>query len=179
MYHYVFGVLIAVCAAIYADVGGLGTLIKLSSNASYYLSILILKCMAIFVAYHLWFQKFMFKAALSVAYLGKDQIALLILKYLGPKRCPLWFYQDLLPELPLPKPEDTINRWLKSIEPLVTEEQLTDATSAAREFLQTDAPELQSVLIKRAKASPNGNWLESFWLEFAYLRSVARFSSCF
>ena len=161
---------IAICAALFVDVGGLLPNSHNSGQASYHLSLLTLKFMAVFIAYHLWFQKFMFKAALSVAYLGRDKFALAILKYLGPKRCPLWFYQDLLPDLPLPKVEDSVRKWLESIKPIVNEDQLADATAASSEFLQSDAAELQKVLVQCAKASPNGNWLENFWLEFAYLR---------
>jgi hypothetical protein len=161
------GAVLAGCAALFVGVFTSSQ----SNNLSYQLSILCLKCMLAFLVFHIWFKTFMFKAALSVAYLGADKLALFILKFMGPKRCPLWFYQKLLPELPLPKLEDTVKRWLKSIEALVTEEQMAEATSAAQELLQSeDAKELQKFLSDRAKANPNGNWLEEFWLEFAYLR---------
>lgn len=114
--------------------------------------------------------KNIFKAALSAALVVRNRVALSTLKDLGGQRQPLWAHQDSLPELPLPKPEVTINRWLQSIQPFINAEQAAEATSAAQEFLQTDAAELQKVLVERAKASSNGNWLEDFWLEFAYLR---------
>jgi hypothetical protein len=167
--HFIVAV-VAVSVALFADFGGFGYPKEKTGQTSYRLSLLTLKCMALFISYHLFFHKFMFKAALSVAYLGKDKFALAILKYLGPKRCPLWFYQSLLPELPLPKVEDTIKRWLLSISPLVNEEQLADATAAANDFIKMDASDLQKFLAERAKANANGNWLEEFWLEFAYLR---------
>jgi len=124
----------------------------------------------VYWAFQLLVKPRLLRKALAVAYKGTDKFALAILKYLGPKRCPIWFYQKMLPPLPLPKVEDSVKQWLRSIEPLVDEVQRAEAEAAAQQFLQSNPGELQALLAGLAKKSPNQNWLESLWLEFAYLR---------
>lgn len=88
-------------------------------------------------------------------------------------------YQPALPALPLPKVEDTLERWLRSVRPWLAPADYDAAARAAETFLATEAAPLQEWLLARAKACAEdaraaggggGNWLSDLWLEFAYLR---------
>jgi len=123
-----------------------------------------------------WFlyvlRRLLLKLALKKAYKGKDKLALLILKVLGGNKSKLLEMQDMLPRLPLPPVKKSLERWLASVEPLLTPDQYEDAKSAAFEFEHSgQAKMLQNELKQRAAKSPN--WLTDWWVEFAYLRQRA------
>ncbi|XP_078621988.1 peroxisomal carnitine O-octanoyltransferase-like isoform X1 [Branchiostoma floridae x Branchiostoma japonicum] len=87
------------------------------------------------------------------------------LKALGERT---WQHQDTLPPLPVPDLQHTMDRYLESVKPHVTAEEYKRAEEAVRQFLDGDGPELHRQLLDRA--STRKNWLEDWWLEFAYLR---------
>eukprot|EP00960_Hanusia_phi_P022805 674192-Hanusia_phi.AAC.1 len=106
--------------------------------------------------------------ALKHAY-KDNQHALLALKLLGGSSPALDEFQSLLPALPVPKLSATLKQWLESVRPLVSEESFRRAEEAAREFESSkEGKELQAQLVKRSKKC--SNWLEDWWVEFAYLR---------
>lgn len=80
-------------------------------------------------------------------------------------------YDNQLPSLPVPSIEQSIRKLLDTIKPIVTDEETFKNTQRkASDFLQDpQVHQLQQLLEERAKH--NKNWLESWWLEFAYLRS--------
>ena len=59
------------------------------------------------------------KLALRVAYKG-NKPALTVLKLLGGKSPSLFAFQEHLPNLPLPQLKDTLDKWLLSVEPIVS-----------------------------------------------------------
>ncbi|CAL2049272.1 unnamed protein product [Caenorhabditis brenneri] len=73
-------------------------------------------------------------------------------------------HQNLLPNLPLPKMEESIDKYLKSLIPIVTQEELNSITTLAKEFSKSeDAKKLQEFLILKSSASKN--WLEDWWYD--------------
>lgn len=80
-------------------------------------------------------------------------------------------YDKELPSLPVPTIEQTVYKLLESIKPIANDEFAYRQTeSKALALLQDhDVNELQKLLKERA--SKEKNWLESWWTEFAYLRS--------
>lgn len=79
-------------------------------------------------------------------------------------------YDDKLPSLPVPKLEQTVHKLLDTIEPIGYGNKFELTKKRAQEFLEdANVLELQQMLEERAKTSRN--WLEDWWLEFAYLRS--------
>ncbi|XP_054285113.1 carnitine O-acetyltransferase-like [Macrosteles quadrilineatus] len=85
-----------------------------------------------------------------------------------------------LPRLPVPQLQDTLNKCLRSIRPLVTPEQLAQTETVFRQFGEPGGvgSQLQQLLIKRAEK--HENWLADWWLNSAYLEyrsSVVVFSS--
>mmetsp|Transcript_5872 Transcript_5872/g.14085 ORF Transcript_5872/g.14085 Transcript_5872/m.14085 type:complete len:709 (+) Transcript_5872:140-2266(+) len=124
------------------------------------------------LAWRFVIRRFLLKQALSVAYLGKSSIALLLLKFLGGKKPKLMDFQDLLPTLPVPKLQRSVDKWLASVKPLVTAAEYTEAEAAAKELVSSEqGKRLQKKLEERART--HKNYLTEWWVEFAYLRSRA------
>lgn len=80
-------------------------------------------------------------------------------------------YDRQLPSLPVPSVKQSLFKLLDSIKPIAPNEAHYRETETKALALLQDAQvnELQEMLKKRA--SEYSNWLEDWWLEFAYLRS--------
>ncbi|GLD99250.1 hypothetical protein PINS_up007968 [Pythium insidiosum] len=77
-------------------------------------------------------------------------------------------FQDELPPLPLPPLEQTIERYIKSCEPLLTPQELEHTKAVCHDFVHGVGPQLQEVLQERAASERN--WIEEWWETFAYLQ---------
>ncbi|CAN3376038.1 hypothetical protein DIURU_003187 [Diutina rugosa] len=84
----------------------------------------------------------------------------------GP-RGDLYKYQKDLPKLPVPPLNDTVTKYLKSVEPYLTPEQLAETTAKAQAFVKGQGEQLQSRLQKFA--ADKDNWLAEWWDDYAYL----------
>lgn len=84
----------------------------------------------------------------------------------GPKG-DLFKFQKDLPKLPVPPLQDTVSRYLKSVEPYLTPEQLAETTAKAKQFVAGEGQNLQDRLQKFA--SDKDNWLAEWWDDYAYL----------
>lgn len=80
-------------------------------------------------------------------------------------------YEDSLPHLPVPSLEDTANRYLKSIHPLLTKEEFAASEKAVAAFKKSGGlgEKLQDRLISRAKDPEIKNWIAEWWNDAAYL----------
>lgn len=78
-------------------------------------------------------------------------------------------FQEVLPPLPVPSLKQTCNKYLYSVQPLLTEEEFVRTKAAVTEFQQPGGigEQLQTALIERAESSRN--WIEQWWLDHAYL----------
>lgn len=74
--------------------------------------------------------------------------------------------QQLL-KFPALKLEETIPKFLKTAEPVLTKEELDETKRMAAEFQAKDGAELQKILEKVAET--DDNWLAHRWLKAAYL----------
>eukprot|EP01064_Diplonema_japonicum_P033384 TRINITY_DN6551_c3_g1_i2.p1 TRINITY_DN6551_c3_g1~~TRINITY_DN6551_c3_g1_i2.p1 ORF type:complete len:352 (+),score=82.28 TRINITY_DN6551_c3_g1_i2:47-1057(+) len=72
-------------------------------------------------------------------------------------------HQEKLKKLPVPDLKDTVERYLKTLEPLLTADEFDKAEEEAQEFLKTSGPTLQEKLKKRQTADNLPSWLESWW----------------
>ncbi|XP_052746536.1 carnitine O-acetyltransferase-like [Bicyclus anynana] len=72
-----------------------------------------------------------------------------------------------LPRLPVPKLNDTLSKWLKTVKPFLNDEEYAATTSLVKEFEGGVGQKLQALLEKRA--GKHENWLEDWWLNTAYL----------
>lgn len=76
---------------------------------------------------------------------------------------------EKLPSFPLPKLEDTIQKYLRSVQPLLQPDEYQRSTKIANEFIQSKniGSKLQSLLQQRANSKEN--WLSDYWIKAAYL----------
>ncbi|XP_047515604.1 carnitine O-acetyltransferase-like isoform X1 [Pieris napi] len=74
-----------------------------------------------------------------------------------------------LPQLPVPKLEDTVNKYLKTVRPFLNENEFSNTSKLMNNFASEGGigQKLQSLLENRA--SKHTNWLEEWWLNTAYL----------
>ncbi|GBC01211.1 hypothetical protein RclHR1_00410038 [Rhizophagus clarus] len=83
---------------------------------------------------------------------------------------PLFRYQKSLPKLPVPALKDTLEKYLKSVRPLVNSEEYAKTEAAVAEFQKPGGigEELQRRLLAKANNPNVLNWLEDWWNEIAY-----------
>lgn len=72
-----------------------------------------------------------------------------------------------LPRLPVPKLQQTLSKYLKSVEPFLSDQELLNTKNVIKTFEQNEAPNLQSYLENKAKNCEN--WLSDWWDNTAYL----------
>lgn len=72
-----------------------------------------------------------------------------------------------LPSLPVVPLKETIEKYLKTVEPHLTPAEFTKTIAVAREFEAGKGKKLQELLEERAKH--HDSWLADWWLEGAYL----------
>ncbi|KAK9470118.1 carnitine O-acetyltransferase [Dipodascopsis tothii] len=82
---------------------------------------------------------------------------------------PMLKYQASLPALPVPTLEQTLPRYIQSLRPLLSADEMARSESAVREFLAGDAQKLQDRLLQRAGQPGMKNWLAEWWNEAAYM----------
>ncbi|KAF2348592.1 Acyltransferase ChoActase/COT/CPT, partial [Trinorchestia longiramus] len=78
--------------------------------------------------------------------------------------------RQVLPRLPVPPLQETLHKYLKSVQPLVTEEELSNTRLLVEEFLSNGGlgERLQQHLLQRAASKDN--WMSEWWLDSAYLQ---------
>jgi carnitine O-acetyltransferase len=84
---------------------------------------------------------------------------------------PMLKYQANLPKLPVPALGATLEKYLKSIRPLVDDKEYKETEKAVKDF---EAPgglglQLQERLLARFNDPSVVNWLEDWWLDQAYM----------
>lgn len=73
-----------------------------------------------------------------------------------------------LPRLPVPKLSETIDKYLRSVEPHLTAAELENTRNVSKTFMNGIGDKLQNMLLKRYETEEN--WLSDWWLENAYLK---------
>lgn len=77
--------------------------------------------------------------------------------------------QHTLPKLPVPTLEETLSKYIRSIEPLATSEELERSKALAKDFLKPGGlgQTLQQRLLDVERAAPD-NWLDdTWWIRYA------------
>jgi len=77
--------------------------------------------------------------------------------------------QSALPSLPIPSVHDTCDRWLKSVRPLMDDDEYQECIGLTREFETGIGPRLQMYL--KLKRMFSTNWCSDWWEEYVYLTS--------
>ncbi|KZF21504.1 carnitine acetyl transferase [Xylona heveae TC161] len=84
---------------------------------------------------------------------------------------PMLRFEDSLPRLPVPTLQETAERYVKSVHPLLTPEELNRTKSAVAEFISSGGigEELQKRLVARREDPNVKNWIYDWWNNAAYL----------
>lgn len=80
----------------------------------------------------------------------------------------LYSFQGSLPRLPLPAVHDTMERYLRSVRPLLDDENHARMTELAKEFESGIGKKLQRYLTLKSWWSTN--YVSDWWEEYVYLR---------
>ncbi|KAK4319843.1 hypothetical protein Pmani_009258 [Petrolisthes manimaculis] len=137
-------------------------------------------------AFAVWFGAFMFmKYSLRILYVYKGwmyeergrgrklsistKLWILAVKLLTHFTRPmLYSYQGSLPRLPLPALKDTMSRYLRSVRPLMDDENYTRMEGLVKDFQKGIGKKLQRYLLLKSWWS--ANYVTDWWEEFVYLR---------
>lgn len=96
-------------------------------------------------------------------------------EYLQQSILPSYHFQQCLPKLPVPKLEDTLQRYIRCIEaleghPQVSRSAIEGTKRAVKTFLQCEGPLLQEKLLQYAKEKSDSSYISSPWFDM-YLKS--------
>lgn len=80
-------------------------------------------------------------------------------------------FEDSLPRLPVPTLEETSQKYLRSVEPLLNKSEFENTRKAVAEFAQPNGSgqELQKRLQARREDPKHRNWIYEWWNDAAYL----------
>ena len=92
------------------------------------------------------------------------------LKYLFIRRGKLLTYsfQHALPRLPVPDAASTVQKYIRSVTPLLSTKELEALQQDAHHFVKVEAPKLQGYLV--LKSWLTDNYISDWWRRFVYLR---------
>lgn len=85
----------------------------------------------------------------------------------GNGKYPCFYFEPLLPRLPIPDLNKTLDRMLASMKPVLSDEEFIELLSNTEAFRAKEGPQLQNYLLQRSVNKRN--WLADIWLQLAYL----------
>lgn len=82
-------------------------------------------------------------------------------------------HQESLPNLPVPPLQQTLDKYLKAVQPLINDDEFNTTKSLVKTFGEKGGygEHLHQKLLDHAKRKEN--WLSEWWLDYAYLESRA------
>eukprot|EP00960_Hanusia_phi_P057787 763663-Hanusia_phi.AAC.5 len=90
--------------------------------------------------------------------------------FLGQREPLTYSFQNAMPRLAVPALQCTINKYLRSVQPLLSEKEYENVEREAHAFQKsTEARKLQTLLI--VKSFLSGNYVSDWWEKYIYLRS--------
>ncbi|CAH1792601.1 unnamed protein product [Owenia fusiformis] len=76
-------------------------------------------------------------------------------------------FDEIMPHIPLPTLDETLNRFLTSFKPLLSNDDFANTKKAVESFRKNEGPQLQEGLVRRYNA--RRNWMSDIWMNYAYL----------
>ncbi|GAA6069633.1 carnitine O-palmitoyltransferase 1, liver isoform isoform X1, partial [Tachysurus ichikawai] len=119
-------------------------------------------CLKQLLSYHRW----MFEQHGNVSTTTK--IWVMLVRIFSGRQPLLYSYQGSLPNLPVPAVKDTIQRYMDSVRPLMTDSEFKRMATLARDFELSLGNRLQWYL--KLKALWASNYVSDWWEEYIYLR---------
>lgn len=78
---------------------------------------------------------------------------------------PMLHFQPSLPRLPIPKLENTCDRYLASLKPLLDAESFDKSSTIVKDFQQNVGPQLQSLLQAKDKSQKHTSYISQPWFD--------------
>ncbi|XP_064457418.1 carnitine O-acetyltransferase-like [Ornithodoros turicata] len=78
--------------------------------------------------------------------------------------------QKDLPRLPVPPLQETLDRYLKSVKPLVSAEEYEHTVSEVEQFIKPGGTGEELYTLLQQRAQTKENWVSEWWLREAYLK---------
>lgn len=92
-------------------------------------------------------------------------------QYLEQSQIPTLKFQRSLPRLPIPKLEETIDKYLEALKPIIADEnQYKSTVEIAHKFRDNEGKKLHSILLKNDKANKDTSYISEYWFDM-YLTS--------
>lgn len=92
-------------------------------------------------------------------------------QYLENSKIPTFKFQKSLPHLPIPKLEETIDKYLSALKPIIhSEEQYKNTVEIATKFRDGEGKKLNQSLIQKDKANKQTSYISEYWFDM-YLSS--------
>ena len=85
--------------------------------------------------------------------------------YLHRSILPSYYFQDSLPSLPIPTLDVTLQRYLRSLSPLITPEALARTTATVKDFQSGDGLRLNAKLHENVLANPHTSYISEDWFD--------------
>ncbi|KJE92824.1 carnitine O-acyltransferase, variant [Capsaspora owczarzaki ATCC 30864] len=80
----------------------------------------------------------------------------------------MYSYQNALPRQSVPALKDTVARYLKTVEPLLSSEEFASVKKNAQDFVNTTGPAFQRLLLLKSWMADN--YVTDWWEKYVYLR---------
>lgn len=90
-------------------------------------------------------------------------------QYIQQSKLPTMHFQKSLPRLPVPELSKTGERYLKSLRPLLTDDQFEQARRRTTDFVTTEGKILQEKLIAKDNRNKHTSYISEYWFDL-YLR---------
>lgn len=90
-------------------------------------------------------------------------------EYLEKSIIPTYHFQKSLTKLKIPKLEDTFDRYLSSIKPILSETEYKDAEKITKRFQMNEAAQLDKEIRALDEQDPQGNYISESWFDM-YLK---------
>uniref|UniRef100_A0A8C6WWX9 Carnitine O-palmitoyltransferase 1, muscle isoform n=1 Tax=Neogobius melanostomus TaxID=47308 RepID=A0A8C6WWX9_9GOBI len=127
-----------------------------------FLIVLLRYTLKVLLSYHGWIFESHGKMSTST------KAWLSLVKMFSGRRPLLYSFQASLPRLPVPSVEDTVQRYLESVRPLLDDDKYKEKETLANEFMDSQAAQLQRYLLLKSWWSTN--YVSDWWEEYIYLR---------
>uniref|UniRef100_A0A4D5RA50 carnitine O-palmitoyltransferase n=1 Tax=Scolopendra viridis TaxID=118503 RepID=A0A4D5RA50_SCOVI len=98
----------------------------------------------------------------------KTKLWIVLVKILSGRKPMLYSFQASLPRLPVPSVKDTLQRYLRSVRPLLDDDKYNRMVKLAEEFENGIARKLQRYLLLKSWWA--SNYVSDWWEEYVYLR---------
>ena len=99
--------------------------------------------------------------------------------YLHRSILPSYYFQDSLPSLPIPTLDVTLQRYLRSLSPLITPEALARTTAIVKDFQGGDGLRLNAKLHENVLANPHTSYISEDWFDMYLTTRCVCFCSSF